>query len=746
KRDVTAVQKISDPPMAVPESLKGRYSLDPGARNYMGNVEQRPQPIQTVTDIGWLDKKLQELEAKIKRLFFNDLFNYLMRQDKVLTAMQVQAIKTEELVLLSSILGTTQFMKINPIILRTFKIMVKGGRVPTPPKELLRIKNALMKIELDGPLAKNVKAYTMQDGLNSSLEILQALQALQLQHTFDNVDLDKFARKILIKSADLAKTHMKIGTVKLTLDEAIGVYVYAQQPAALEKLLSSDGNRLTMENVNSIVESLSDNQKQWGDFLIEEMTSRYDALAYVYHMVSNKKLGKVVKYFPLVRGDKEATMTDMLDEEYFDREQAPSQQMLKERVGGKYPLNLSATTTWNNMVRKQEHYIAAAEWVNDTQFLLRKTGGDLYDSIALAKGSDYAEALQKFVDNFANKQTIQDNASTIVNAIRNNLIVARLGFNIITALKQIPSLTYFLREFGPIRLMESLGQVLTGGKATAEFIYERAPQLRNRSVSTEFSAIAEIEGKNAYQRMVKSVGEAGMYPIKIMDKMVVNTLWLGAYNAKLAKGLSPDVAAIEATRFIGDTQPGGGVANSAAIYASNDMLVKFLTMFTNQLNKNFNIIYADIPYALKHKMYKNAVANMMGLGLGFAGIILVSGGFIDDDDDDDEYGEQLLKQFAGQLLTQIPVIGKDATNILLDQFYADNGMLLVSETNSLIKAIVSKDPERVADRATRFGVGVMEMMGLPSGISDKAHKALFKDEEINLGYLLNSAWGKYFSD
>ena len=145
-------------------------------------------------------------------------------------------------------------------------------------------------------------------------------------------------------------------------------------------------------------------------------------------------------------------------------------------------------------------------------------------------------------------------------------------------------------------------------------------------------------------------------------------------------------------------------------------------------------------------MYKNAVANMMGLGLGFAGIILVSGGFIDDDDDDDEYGEQLLKQFAGQLLTQIPVIGKDATNILLDQFYADNGMLLVSETNSLIKAIVSKDPERVADRATRFGVGVMEMMGLPSGISDKAHKALFKDEEINLGYLLNSAWGKYFSD
>ena len=198
KDELVAIQKVSDPPMAVPESLKGRFSLNPGARNYVGNSEQTPQMIQSVQDVGWLSQEIKELEEKIGRLFFNDLFNFLMRQDKVLTATQTQAIKSEELALLASILGTTQYMKINPIVKRVFRIMSKGRRIPTPPKELLRIKNALLKIELDGPLAKNVKMFAMQDGLQASLEWMQNLHAMQLTNTFDNIDMDLFVRKAMI--------------------------------------------------------------------------------------------------------------------------------------------------------------------------------------------------------------------------------------------------------------------------------------------------------------------------------------------------------------------------------------------------------------------------------------------------------------------------------------------------------------------------------------------------------------------
>lgn len=198
KDELVAIQKVANPPMAVPESLKGRFSSDPGARNYIGNSEQQPNIVQTVQDVGWLSNEIKELEEKIGRLFFNDLFNYLMRQDKVLTATQTQAIKSEELALLASILGTTQHMKINPIVKRVFRIMMKGNRIPKPPKEMLRQKNALLKIELDGPLAKNVKMFAMQDGLQASLEWIQQFHALQLTSILDNVNMDVFGRKALI--------------------------------------------------------------------------------------------------------------------------------------------------------------------------------------------------------------------------------------------------------------------------------------------------------------------------------------------------------------------------------------------------------------------------------------------------------------------------------------------------------------------------------------------------------------------
>lgn len=198
KDDLVAVQKMANPPMIVPEYMKGRFSTDPGARNYANNQQNKPEIMQTVNDVGWLNQKIMDLEEKIRKLFFNDLFNYLMRQDKVLTATQVQAIKNEELALLSSILGTTQHMKINPIIKRTFRIMSKANRLPKPPKELLRYKNPLLRIELDGPLAQNIKVFAMQSGLQAGLEWVREMKNMQFESALDNLDSDDFFRKALI--------------------------------------------------------------------------------------------------------------------------------------------------------------------------------------------------------------------------------------------------------------------------------------------------------------------------------------------------------------------------------------------------------------------------------------------------------------------------------------------------------------------------------------------------------------------
>jgi hypothetical protein len=252
KDELVAIQKVAQPPMAIPESLKGRFSSDPGARNYMGNSEQKPEIIQTVQDVGWLSNEIKELEEKIKSLFFNDLFNYLMRQDKVLTATQTQAIKNEELALLASILGTTQYMKINPIVKRTFRIMVKGKRLPSPPKEMLRLKNALMKIELDGPLAKNVKMFAMQDGLQAALEWIQALHAMQLTSSLDNIDLDIFVRKAMI-AAGIPQSALReksaVGKIRQQKQQMIEQQQQMQQLQQASEVMRNTNGQSNLNNI-----------------------------------------------------------------------------------------------------------------------------------------------------------------------------------------------------------------------------------------------------------------------------------------------------------------------------------------------------------------------------------------------------------------------------------------------------------------------------------------------------------------
>lgn len=201
REEIIGTQKMTNPPMSVPENMKGRFSTDPGARNYTNNPrENRPEIMQTVQDIAWVNRKIVDLENKIRKLFYNDLFNYLMQQDKVLTATQVRAIKNEELVLLSSVLGSTQHMKINPIVKRTFRIMSRAGRLPKPPQELIRLKNPLLRVELDGPLARNINSLEMETGLQGGLEWTMRMKELGFEDALDNLDVDKFFRMALTAS------------------------------------------------------------------------------------------------------------------------------------------------------------------------------------------------------------------------------------------------------------------------------------------------------------------------------------------------------------------------------------------------------------------------------------------------------------------------------------------------------------------------------------------------------------------
>jgi hypothetical protein len=194
KQFTTAVQMQNNPPLLVPEALKGRMSFRPGAINYGSVQTGQITPIQTQLNVQYVDAAISRKLDLLNQMLFSNLFNVLMQQDRQRTAYEVQELKGEGLVLLSSIIGNMQVEKLNPIVMRTFEIMAKANRLPPPPAELVKISaRGQVKVELDGPLAQNMKAFHQTTGLMQGLQaVLSTMQAFP--DALANIDGDLFLR------------------------------------------------------------------------------------------------------------------------------------------------------------------------------------------------------------------------------------------------------------------------------------------------------------------------------------------------------------------------------------------------------------------------------------------------------------------------------------------------------------------------------------------------------------------------
>lgn len=195
---ITAIDKYVNPPIFVPEILKGRLNLNPGAKNYL-NIAQTGEPklFPTSLDISHLSTEVELQKRYIQQSLFTDLFNILMRQDQQRTATEVREIKGEGLVLLSSVIGNMQEEKITPLVLRTYSILLHAGVLPPPPPDLIKASiNGQVKVELDGPLAQNMRAYHQSTGITQGMQAVAAVMQMS-PDSVDNVDFDEMIRQAM---------------------------------------------------------------------------------------------------------------------------------------------------------------------------------------------------------------------------------------------------------------------------------------------------------------------------------------------------------------------------------------------------------------------------------------------------------------------------------------------------------------------------------------------------------------------
>ena len=141
KRALQAVEKLVNPPMIGPPSLKStRVSILPGDITYSDEREgQRGlRPVHDITlRLAELASMKQETRDRIRRAFYEDLFLMLAAQDgPQMTAREIVERHEEKLLALGEVLEQINQDLLDPLIDITFEVMRRQGRIPPAPEAL----------------------------------------------------------------------------------------------------------------------------------------------------------------------------------------------------------------------------------------------------------------------------------------------------------------------------------------------------------------------------------------------------------------------------------------------------------------------------------------------------------------------------------------------------------------------------------------------------------------------------------
>lgn len=161
-----AIQTAARPPMLLPPGLKNKARFVPGGFTYAsaGEAEAVRELYKAQLQLGPAQAKLEEVEAKVRRALYNDVFLIYREQRSNVTAREIAELAGEKMVFLGAVVDQIK-NQIEQLVDRTFGLCQRAGLLPEPPRELL---GQTLRVNLRGPLAQAQRAA----GLKPNRELL----------------------------------------------------------------------------------------------------------------------------------------------------------------------------------------------------------------------------------------------------------------------------------------------------------------------------------------------------------------------------------------------------------------------------------------------------------------------------------------------------------------------------------------------------------------------------------------------
>jgi len=194
KVGIIAAQKQIDPPLMVPDDgFVAPVRTTPGALNfYRSGTRDRLEPLQTGANNPLSFQMEEQRRGAIRQAFYVD--QLILGQGSNMTATEVLQRNEEKMRLLGPVLGRLQAELLQPLISRSFALLLRSRLLPPAP-ELLSGQD--IDIEYVSPLAKAQKMTDLQS-LMRGIEVM--MQLGEIAPVADYLDKDRLIKYVATSS------------------------------------------------------------------------------------------------------------------------------------------------------------------------------------------------------------------------------------------------------------------------------------------------------------------------------------------------------------------------------------------------------------------------------------------------------------------------------------------------------------------------------------------------------------------
>lgn len=186
-----AIEKTVKPPMIAPSSMRATAaSILPGGITYVDEAQDkkfRPAIDVSGMRLDHLGVEQNKVRERVKEAFFVNLFLMISSLERgQITATEINARQEEKLLTLGPVLERINEDLLDPLVDRTFAIMLRRGEIPEPPPELEGVALRVEYVSVMAQAQRTVGRYGLETFLSMAASAAQISESV-----LDKIDLDQ---------------------------------------------------------------------------------------------------------------------------------------------------------------------------------------------------------------------------------------------------------------------------------------------------------------------------------------------------------------------------------------------------------------------------------------------------------------------------------------------------------------------------------------------------------------------------